>query len=191
MDIDIDFPTKFDPTTVFDNVVVASMVKDGELTKHPCGHYFQKMPVDGVTNLAAIPYEEAEVLGYTKIDFLHLTVLDHFKSKAEIRALCNLEPDWTLLEDPANIEKLMHLHNHVDLVLTVKPTSVIELADCITLIRPGKKKLLSMYLQDRELVRRTSLYEKTTTGYSFKKSHAISYALTIVLQMHLIELGKL
>jgi DNA polymerase III alpha subunit len=191
MDIDIDFSTKFVPQTLFPQAVTASMVKDNILTKHPCGEYFQAMARDGITGLAAIPYEEAEVLGYTKIDFLHLSILDFFTSKAEVRELMHEEPDWSLLHDQENVEKLFQLHNHFNLVEQVRPTSVQELADCITLIRPGKKHLLNQYLNDRTGTRKKHLYAKTADGYSFKRSHAISYAFTIILQLHLLKAGKL
>jgi DNA polymerase III alpha subunit len=191
MDIDIDFPVKFSPQEIFPQAVVASMVRDGELTKHPCGHYFQAMPVDDLTKLAAIPYEEAEVLGYIKVDFLHLSVLDHVTSKREVRELMSKQPNWNLLSVEDNVEKLFQLHNHFSLISQVNPRSVQELADCITLIRPGKKHLLAQYLKDKKGTRERVLYSKTSDGYAFKRSHAISYALTIVLQLHLMEAGKL
>lgn len=190
-DIDIDFQSKFDPHTIFPQAVTASMVKDGVLSKHPCGQYFQPVPVDTLTSLAAIPYEEAEALGYIKIDFLHLFILDSFSSKEEIRHLMDTEPDWSLLLQERQVEKLFQLHNHYDLVSQVEPTSVQELADCITLIRPAKKHLIPQYLRNRTKTRNEHLYKKTGDAYAFKRSHAISYALTIVLQLHLISAGKL
>jgi DNA polymerase III alpha subunit len=167
------------------------MVKDGVLSKHPCGQYFQPVPVDTLTSLAAIPYEEAEALGYIKIDFLHLSILDMFSSKEEIRELMNTEPDWSLLTQERHVEKLFQLHNHFDLVSQVAPTSVQELADCITLIRPAKKHLVPQYIRNRKKTRDEHLYKKVGDAYAFKKSHAISYALTIVLQMHLISANRL
>lgn len=191
MDIDLDFPTKFDPTKVFDKIVPASMVKDGALVKHPCGHYLQAIPVDPHTNLAAIPYEEAEALGYFKIDFLHLSVLDHFQHKKQIRALVAEEPDWTLLLNKEHVSKLFQIHKRHDLLMKIKPTSVQELADVLALMRPSKKHLVDQYLANRKAVRETLLYTKDDTGYAFKKSHALAYSLTIVLQLHLIKGGFL
>lgn len=190
-DIDIDFPSKFDPRTIFPQSIPASMVKNGELVKHPCGHYFQSIPIDQLTSLSAIPYEEAEVLGYMKIDFLHLSLLDSFDSKEEIRRLMNTDPDWNLLQQRHQVEKLFQLHNHYDMLQLIQPKSVQELADCLTLIRPAKKHLLAQYLRNREKVRAEYLYQKEGKSYSFKRSHAISYALTIVLQLHLIANNKL
>jgi len=190
-DIDIDFQTKFEPEQILKQAVPASMVKAGVLAKHPCGYYFQTIPVDPVTNLAAIPYEQAEEQGYFKIDFLHLSILDHFTSKQEIRELVNKQPNWNLLLDRDNVAKLFQIHKHYDVLLKVKPTSVDELSDCIALIRPGKKHLLEQYLKNKGKIR-PQLYRQADDDKSaFKRSHALAYALTIVLQLHLIEQKKI
>jgi DNA polymerase III alpha subunit len=191
MDIDIDMPTKFDPTKIFKHAIPASMVKDNELVKHPCGHYFQTVPIDPHTNLAAIPYEEAEALGYFKVDFLHLSVLDHFASKEEIRTLLQLEPNWDILLDENHVQKLFQIHRHARLLKQVRPRSIQDLADCIALIRPGKRHLINQYLNDRDKIRETVLYSKDDEGYTFKRSHAVAYAMTIVLQLHLISIDVL
>jgi DNA polymerase III alpha subunit len=188
MDIDIDTQTTFDPLLIF-GAVAASMVKDGVISKHPVGVYFQNIPVDPISNLAAIPYEQAEELGYFKIDMLHLSVLDHFDNKEEIRILSRTEPDWSLLKSPSVVAKLFQLSKHYDTVSRITPTSVQELADCVALIRPGKRFLLEGYLKNKELIRE-ELYRKSDKYY-FKRAHAISYATTIVLQLHLIKGGIL
>ena len=74
MDIDIDCQSYVDPTRIFKNAVKASMIRNGELVPHPCGAYFQAVPVDALTGLCAIPYEPAEELGCFKVDFLHLNI---------------------------------------------------------------------------------------------------------------------
>jgi len=187
MDVDIDFPTDFDPLDYFETAVRASRVQNGELKKHNAGAYLQSIPQDKLTGLAAIPYDKAEEMGYFKIDFLHLSFLDNFGSKDEIRTLLKQEPDWVLLQSPDVVSKLFQIHNHFDLVARVKPTSVQELADCIALIRPGKRYLLTAYIKNREVVRQ-ELYRKPDDGRAYyKKPHAIAYALTIVLQLHLVK----
>jgi DNA polymerase III alpha subunit len=188
MDVDIDFKTDFDPLVYFKEAIRASMVKNKELIKHPAGAYFQPIPIDPVTNLASIPYEQAEELGYFKIDFLHLSLLDCFENKQQIRTLLKKEPDWQLLQSPTIVSKLFQVHRHYNLLAEVKPVSVQELADCIALIRPGKRHLLNPYIKDPEVVRQ-ELYRKPDDGYYFKKSHAIAYSLTIVLQLHLVKAG--
>lgn len=191
MDIDIDFPSTFDPTHIFEQAVRASMVKDGKLVKHPAGVYFQNIPVDCITGLASIPYEQAEDLGFMKIDFLHLNILDHFQSKVQIRDLINHEPNWDLLRSKTVVEKLFQLGKHFDVVEVIKPRSVLDLADCVAVIRPGKRYLLEEYDPHNKTSFRAKLYKKQDGQYSYKKGHAISYAQTIVLQLHLIQRGIL
>lgn len=190
-DIDIDFQTSFVVNSIFTTAVPASMEKDQNLLKHPCGFYFQHIPVDNITNLAAIPYREAENLGYFKIDFLHLSLLDHFNSKQEIREMIHKQPNWELLQDKDHVTKLFQIHNHFDVLKKVKPKSVQELADCIALIRPNKKHLLDEYLRNKETTRIILYHRLPNDKSSFKKSHSVAYALTIVLQLHLIEQEKL
>ena len=190
MDIDIDVPPGFSPDQLFDNYIVfASRVdnKDKNLTKHPTGVYFQKIPVDVVTNLSAIPYKRAEDLGYIKIDFITLSILQYFNNKKEIRDLLKKEPDWSLLEDKNIVSQLFHLHNYYELVNLIKPKSIEELADVLALIRPGKQHLIKVYLKNRDLARKELYSEKDKSKGQFKKSHAIAYAHVIVLQLHLLK----
>lgn len=183
-DIDIDFKTTFHPTHIFDEAIPASIVRNGELVKHTCGYYFQNIPIDSVSSLAAIPYEEAEILGFQKFDFLHLSLLDTFKTKSEIRDLLKKTPDWNLLLDPNIVSTLFQLHKNHSLLVKVKPQSVQELADCIALIRPNKKHLLDSYLKNKEKVRPMLYRQGNDDKSSFRKSHAIAYSLTIVLQLN-------
>jgi hypothetical protein len=188
-DIDIDFPTSFDVKTLLP-WTRASTVKDEELRPHPCGYYPQAIPEDPITKLSAIPYEAAEQEGFAKIDFLHLGLLGEFKSRAEIDALLEIEPDWGLLLIPEEQKKLFQLSKHGDVLTAIKPKSIEELADVLALIRPGKKSLIKLYKSQRDATRRI-LYAKDENGFSFKKSHAISYAMNVVLQLHLINAGIL
>jgi hypothetical protein len=186
-DIDIDMQTKFVPSSLFP-WVRASRVKDDNLFPHPCGIYPQDIPVDLVTGFSAIPFKEAEDLGYSKIDFLHLGIYDYFETRKEIEELLELEPDWGLLTLPQEQAKLFQLSKHGDILSLVKPKNIEELADVLALIRPGKKQFAKLYLSQKESTRRI-LYAKDEQGYSFKKSHAIAYSLVIVFQLHLIEAG--
>jgi DNA polymerase III alpha subunit len=188
MDIDIDVSPNFNKNTF--PWARASVVKNGALTPHPCGMYPQSIPIDPLTKLSAIPYDIAEDFGYLKIDFLNLNVYTNFKTRAEIDNLLTKEPDWTLLKLPSNHPKLFQLANHGDLLMKIQPKNILELADVLALIRPGKKQLLSLYLKDKELTR-ALLWSLDSAGYSFKKSHALGYAYVIWLQLHLIEQGRI
>ena len=190
-DIDIDLPTSFRPESIFPNWAKASIydATNRAVKPHPCGVYPQKMPRDPVSHLAAIPYNLAEDLGYIKLDFLHLVIYDKFSSRQEIIELLEIEPDWTLMLAPSVVSKLFQLSNHFETVSKIKPRSTEELADVIALIRPGKKSLIGLYLKDKESCRRLLYANGDSEEYSFKKSHAISYAMVIQLQLHLISLG--
>lgn len=189
-DIDIDTQSEFNAQNIFKCSVAASMVKKGELVKHSVGSYFQQISVDPITNLSAIPYKQAEEFGYFKVDFLHLSLLDHFHDKHEIRALLKKEPNWDLMLVPSITTRLFHLANHYDVVQQVKPRSVQEVADILALIRPGKRHLLQVYLADR-INTRDELYThpKENNVAWFKRSHSIAYAHNVVLQLHLISAG--
>ncbi|MGZ8924303.1 MAG: hypothetical protein ACXW2E_00335 [Nitrososphaeraceae archaeon] len=195
MDIDIDFPTKFKCNKYFPQAIQASLIKEKKLSQHPCGYYFQTIPIDEITHLSAIPYKEAERLGYFKVDFLHLSMLDNVRSKSELRALIKDDPDWSLLHHYEKVQKLAHINRHFDLIQQVRPSSVQELADCLALIRPAKKHLINQYINLSSHNRyklHPELYKQPGTGEIwFKKSHSIAYAYCIVAQLHLIQQGRL
>lgn len=190
MDVDIDTQTNFDASKLFPSWVRASVVRDGKLTGHPCGVHPQTIPRDPMTGFSAVPYGEAEELGYLKVDFLHVSAYNGFKSRDEIEQFIELEPDWSLLQLQSTWPKLFQLSKHGELLTNLKPKSLQELADCMALIRPGKKALLGLYMKARGDARK-ALYAKDENGYSFKKSHAYAYAYVVWLQLHLIEAGRL
>jgi hypothetical protein len=189
-DVDIDVASTF-PLKIFESYVRASIYdeKNKRLQPHPCGIYFQEIPTDPITGLAAVPYETAEELGCFKMDFLHNKVYDHFTSKEEIKQLIKVDPDWTLLEIPSVVKQCYHIGNHYDLLKDVRPRSIIELADCLALIRPQKRFMLKAYLKNREKIRGELYSVDKDGGYAFKKAHALAYAYVIVLQLHLLKEG--
>lgn len=190
-DIDIDLPTSFKPEEVFPDWVKAMIFdeKNQAVKPHPCGVYPQAIPRDPISGLCAIPYDVAESFGYVKLDFLHLTIYDHFTSREEIVELLEIDPDWNLLLAPSVVEQLFQLSNHFEVVSKAKPRSTEDLADVLALIRPGKRSLLGLYQKDKAACRKLLYAKGDSDEYSFKKAHAISYALVIQLQLHLISAG--
>jgi hypothetical protein len=189
MDIDIDMKSSFDAGSVFDDIVPASMVQNKQLKKHPCGVYFQNVPKETLTGLSAIPYDKAEAYGFFKIDFLHNSVYDFFESRSEIEELLKIDPDWNLLQIPSVVEKLPQIAKHISVLQKTKPRSILELADVLALIRPGKSFLIEKYNNNKDYIRKNYLYKSDTENYSFKKAHAIAYAQMIVLCLHLVGAG--
>lgn len=187
MDIDIDVSDNKKARQVLKVATRASIVEDNDLKAHTVGLYFQNIPKDLITGYAAIPYDMAEDFGYMKVDVLNLSFLENFTSKQQIRKLLKREPKWSLLTDDDVIPKLFHLSKHADTLKRIRPKSVEELADTLALIRPNKKHLIPKYVQDKKAARK-ELYVKVDAS-DLRKSHAIPYALIIVLQLHLIEGG--
>lgn len=186
-DIDIDIPVGTDIAQLFPTAVPASRVHDNNLTKHPCGYYFENIAIDVLTGLAAIPHKEAEQNGYTKVDFLHLTLLSDFKSKAEFRKACNEEPDWDMLKYRTIVDQLFQIKNHFDLVQKISPRCVQELADIIALIRPNKRHLLGDYLKNKEKIRPLLYRTQGDDKSAFRKSHSVAYSVTIIAQLNLLR----
>jgi hypothetical protein len=190
MDIDIDVPSKFDAMKTFTGKVVrASRIENETILKHNVGVYFQNIPTDLITGLAAIPYDKSEEYGYFKMDIIANSAIDDFESKAWMDEYIEIEPNWNLLLERENVEKLFHLSKQFDVVYAVKPKSILEIADILALIRKNKIKLLDKYLQNKKAIRK-ELYTHRE-GADMRKPHALAYALIIVLQLHLIEMGKL
>jgi DNA polymerase III alpha subunit len=185
MDIDIDVESNFKCKKIFPNAINASMVEGAELKKHNVGVYFQNIPKDEKTNLAAIPYKKAHDFGYFKVDLIHLKLLDSFENKTQLREYMYREPDWSLFEYETVVKQLFHLSKSFDVVKKIKPKSVMELADCLALIRPGKRKLINSYIKDKDAVRE-KLYKKEKAS-DLRKSHALPYAYLIIAQLNLIQ----
>lgn len=190
MDIDIDISPKTSIDKIFGKgIVKASRIENDEMKPHPVGYYFQKVPIDKETNLCAIPYDQAEDEGFFKMDFINNNALSLFESKDQMNNLLKKEPNWSLLMDKDVVDRLFHLAGHYDIVSMVKPKNVLEIADILALIRPGKYKILDKYLKNKKLARK-ELYTIREKSH-MKKSHAVAYALLIKLQLHLCEQGKL
>ncbi len=189
-DIDIDISPSTNIKEVFPNWINASMIENNELKKHPVGFYPQTVPVDPITGLSAVPYKLADDIGYFKLDFLNLNFYTLFSSRAEMKAVLNMEPDWDLLRSPSTVKSLFQIANHFETINKINPRTIEELADVNALIRPGKAWLIDKYTEDKQYAR-YKLYEKSPddAGYSYKKSHCLAYALVIVLQLNLISAG--
>jgi DNA polymerase III alpha subunit len=185
MDIDIDVRPGSDVN--LPGSTKASLIENLQLKKHLVGYYFQNIPVDKQTNLSAIPYDIAPSFGYLKIDILNLSLLSYFESNEDIDEVLKMSIDWNLLKDEKIVNKLFHIKNHFDVVNKCSPKSIEDLADILALIRPNKKGLIDKYIQNKKEIRKI-LYDKHHES-DLRKSHALAYAMNIVLQMNLITLG--
>lgn len=163
--------------------VDASVDRQGTLEKHKVGIYVQDIPYNPLTNLANVDYKTAPTLGYQKIDILNVSIYEGIRDGKHLQQLIDQEPIWELLQHEEFVERLFHLNGHSKLVQKLKPDSVEKLAAVLAIIRPGKKHL-EAYSWDKIL---SEVWLKPENGeYYYKRSHAISYAVAIVVQMNLL-----
>lgn len=162
------------------------------LNPHPSGYFLPSkdllgldVPVDPITGLAAIDSEEAEDVGYFKVDLLTNTVYDKFRSKQEVLDSMDFSNfDWSVFMKKEVVEKLPHIGKHFSIVRQLQPRSVDDLADILALIRPGKIDLYDDYLKDRERTRKRLYKKPSNGGMYFKRSHAIAYAIMILVSLN-------
>lgn len=183
-DIDIDLGDRTQALAHISHVP-ASIVRDGRLAKHNSGIYVTDIPVDPFTGQASIDYQAAEARGYVKLDLLNVSLYTQIKSEAHLTELMNQEPAWDRLYDPEFFARLIHVGSHYDLLLKCPEAvnTIPRMAMFLALIRPGKRHLIGKTW--REVA--ATVWEKTEDdAYFFKKSHSISYAHLVVVNMNLL-----
>lgn len=163
----------------------ARQEQDGQVRRHNSGVYVTDIPWDPINQCAAIDYREAEQRGYFKIDLLHMTVYDLIKNADHYQNMLDRDPPWNRLwEQPEWAQQLVHVGNYTDLLSKMRPDSIPRMAAFISIIRPGKA-----HLQNKTW---TEVFASVwdgddSRGYTFKKSHAVSYAALVALHMNLID----
>jgi hypothetical protein len=181
-DIDIDFLDREHALTLFKHVG-ASRVDNNKLVKHNTGVYMHEVPVDAITGLCSVPYNEADNEGYFKIDFLNVGIYKGVRDETHLVELMNNEPLWDLLEQDDFSNLLFHVNGHGSILRSMKPTSIEQLAAILAMIRPAKRYLIG---KDWTTVMNEVWTKPAGDEYFFKKSHATAYAVAIVVQMNLI-----
>jgi len=187
-DIDIDFKDR-DAALKCLLHTPASIIKDRKISRHNTGVYFNSIPVDSLTGCASIDYKEAESRGYTKIDFLNLGIYEGIKDEAHLDKLLAEEPYWDLLQDEGIVtgestgQPLFQLHDQFDTVKKLNPTTVLQLAIVLAIVRPSKRHLIG---KDWDEIEKEIWVPPEDDGYYFKKSHAVSYAHLVVIQLNLL-----
>ena len=185
-DIDIDVP---DRTAVLKLIqhTAARQLHQGQVRKHNSGIYVTDIPQDIPNGCAAIDYESAEQRGYFKIDLLNMSVYQLIRDPAHYAEMLAAAPPWSRLwTDTAWTSQLVHVGNYTDLMMSMRPDSIPRMAAFISVIRPGKA-----HLQNRPWpeVFAEVWNGDDSKGYTFKKSHSISYAALVALHMNLLSQG--
>jgi len=181
MDIDIDFGNREDILKLIKHIP-ASISRDGMVVKHNTGVYVNPIPYNPLSGLSNIDYDEAEKLGYMKLDLLNVHVYNSVRSNEHLDELCNREPQWELLKERDFVAKLIHLSNHFDVVQQHLPTTMDMLAMLLAIIRPSKRYLIGKRWKKIA----SDIWIKPSEGYYFKKAHAYGYAQLVMVHMNLL-----
>jgi len=183
-DIDIDLADREQLLKLI-RAVPARQLHQGQVRRHNSGVYVTDIPYDPINECAAIDYEQAETLGYFKIDLLNMSVYQLIKSPEHYKEMTAKEPDWTRLwTDPEWSKQLVHVGNYVDLLQSMRPDSITRMAAFISIIRPGKAHLQN---QSWPKVFETVWDGDSSQGFIFKHAHAIGYAALVSLHMNLLS----
>jgi hypothetical protein len=183
-DIDIDLADR-DRLLQLILATPARQLHQGQVRRHNSGVYVTDIPYDPVNACAAIDYEQAEQLGYFKIDLLNMSVYQLIKSPEHYQQLLDQEPNWTRLwTDTEWAKQLVHIGNYTELLQSMQPDSIPRMAAFISIIRPGKAHLQNCSW--------TKVFETvwdgdSSQGFIFKHAHAIGYAKLVALHMNLIN----
>ena len=175
-DVDIDVADRDKVLELFKHV--PAKLTDNK--KHKTGVYFHNVPADYLNGTCIIDYKQADDLGFFKLDVINNSAYKNIDSN-KLDELIFEDPNWDLLLDPTIVRKLFHVHDHLDILQKLRPRSVEQLAAVLAIIRPAKRHL-SNHNWNKIL---EVVWVKPTDGtYYFKKSHAISYAILIVMQLN-------
>ena len=178
-DIDIDFA---DREVVLSKLQhrVAKLDSD---KKHNTDIYVTEIPHNPVDNLSTIDHKAAEERGYFKLDFLNVSIYKDIRDEQHLTELMNKEPLWDLLEHDDFVKNVFHINSHADVLRTLQPKSIEQLAAVLAIIRPAKRHLAN---KDWQTIMKEVWIKPTNGEYYFKKAHAMSYAMACVVHMNLI-----
>ncbi len=177
-DIDIDFADR----NIVLNKLKHRVAKLDTGKKHNTGVYFTEVPHNPLDNVSTLDYKQAEDRGYFKIDFLNVSIYEKVKNEKHLVELMTKAPMWQLLEAKDFSDQVFHLNGHSAILQKLKPTSIEQLAAVLAIIRPSKRYLINKSWE--EIMK--EVWVKPKEGYFFKKSHATSYAVAVIVHMNLI-----
>ena len=178
-DIDIDFADR----SIVLSTLKHRVAKLDTGKKHNTGIYATEIPHNPVDNLSTIEHKAAEERGYFKLDFLNVSIYKDVRNEAHLEELMNKEPLWELLEHREFVDQVFHLSGHSELLKKLKPTNVEQLAAALAIIRPAKRHLAD----ETWTTILKEVWTKPEDGaYYFKKAHAVSYAVAVVVHMNLL-----
>jgi hypothetical protein len=181
-DVDIDTGDR-DKILSLIKYIPASMRNVNPIRKHASGVYLTSIPYDPIYDMASIDYKEAEDRGYFKLDLLNVHVYNLVRDEEHLISLMQ-EPDWSMLKNRKVVEQLIHLGNQYNTIRRMPEPidSIPRLAMFLAVIRPAKRHLLNKSWKEIN----ETVWDKDDTGYHFKRSHSLAYAMLVVVHLNLL-----
>ena len=181
-DIDIDFADR----NIILNKIQHRVAKLDTGKKHNTGVYVTEIPHNPFNEIATIDHKEADARGYFKLDFLNVSIYKDVRDNEHLIQLMERKPLWELLQHEEFVDQLFHLNGHTSILKQTCPTSVEQLAAVLAMIRPAKRHLIGKTWN--EIVKEVWT-KPENDDYYFKKAHAVSYAMAVVVHMNLLVEG--
>jgi hypothetical protein len=180
-DIDLDFADRDVVLKLIQHTSACGV--DGR--RHNSGVYVTHIPQDPINGCAAIDYRAADDRGYFKIDLLNMSVYKLVRDISHYEQMLAQEPDWSRLwSDPVWASQLVHVGNYTNLLDSMRPDTIPQMAAFISIIRPGKAHLQNCPWPDVF----ASVWDgDNSLGYTFKKPHSLGYAMLVSLHMNLLN----
>jgi DNA polymerase III alpha subunit len=179
-DIDIDFADR----DIVLSKIQHRVAKLDTGKKHNTGIYVTECPHNPIDNISTVDYKTAEDRGYFKLDFLNVSIYKNVRNEAHLQELMEREPIWELLKHYDFCSQVFHLSGNENLVKTLAPKNLEQLAATLAIIRPSKRHLAKNI--DWNLIEEEVWTKPKDGGYYFKKAHAFSYAMACVVHMNLL-----
>ncbi len=178
-DIDIDFADR----DIILSQLEHRVAKLNTGKKHNTGVYATEIPHNPIDNISTIEHKAADERGYFKLDFLNVSIYKEVRDEAHLTELMDKEPIWELLQHDDFSNNVFHLNGHGDVLRTMQPKTVEQLAAVLAVIRPAKKHLVN---QPWETVLKEVWTKPKNGDYYFKKAHSLSYAFAVIVHMNLL-----
>lgn len=181
-DVDIDFADRSLVLEHIRHVPARKMHKDRP-ERHASGVYVQPIPYDPALDCAALHYETADERGYFKLDLLNVGVYKELRSQGDYDRLLNTEPPWERLQEAEFVKKIIHIANYPTEIAQAGVDTIPRMAMFLAAIRPAKRHLLGKPWDE---VAKT-IWDPVPGEYTFKKAHAVSYAVLVGLHMNIVN----
>lgn len=177
-DVDVDLANRDDLLKIIKHIPARL-----DNRKHNTGVYAHRVPVNPETGLCVYDYKDADEEGFFKLDLLNVSIYRDVRDEEHLKYLVEREPIWELLQHEEFVDQLFHLSGHVDILKKNPPSSIEQLAAVLAMIRPSKRYLIDLPWRD---VFQEVWIPPANGSYYFKKSHAHSYAMAVVVHMNLL-----